>query len=201
MDLITSQDALKALYKKMAPPLVTLLSSEPEIQYVALRNINLIVQKRPTILAHEIKVPEPDATCPRSGLWPTACVCCTAGLLLQVQRPDLRQDGEAGDHDQARLRAQRRPSAHGAQGVLDGGGRRVRAAVRSAPKAAPVRPPSAPGSSPPLAAPAPAHHATRLLRSAGPCAPSAGAPSSSNLPYISPTSPLHLPYISAISSL
>ena len=56
MDLITSQDTLKALYKKMAPPLVTLLSSEPEIQYVALRNINLIVQKRPTILAHEIKV-------------------------------------------------------------------------------------------------------------------------------------------------
>lgn len=42
--------------KKMAPPLVTLLSAEPEIQYVALRNINLIVQKRPTILAHEIKV-------------------------------------------------------------------------------------------------------------------------------------------------
>lgn len=40
----------------MAPPLVTLLSAEPEIQYVALRNINLIVQKRPTILAHEIKV-------------------------------------------------------------------------------------------------------------------------------------------------
>merc|ERR1711965_423105 len=56
MDLITSQDTLKELYKKMEPPLVTLLSSEPEIQYVALRNINLIVQKRPTILAHEIKV-------------------------------------------------------------------------------------------------------------------------------------------------
>ena len=56
MDLITNQDALKALYKKMAPPLVTLLSSEPEIQYVSLRNINLIVQKRPHILAHEIKV-------------------------------------------------------------------------------------------------------------------------------------------------
>jgi len=56
MDLITNQDTLKALYRKMAPPLVTLLSSEPEIQYVSLRNINLIVQKRPTILAHEIKV-------------------------------------------------------------------------------------------------------------------------------------------------
>lgn len=34
------------LIKKLAPPLVTLLSAESEIQYVALRNINLIVQKR-----------------------------------------------------------------------------------------------------------------------------------------------------------
>ncbi|KAI8517346.1 PREDICTED: AP-1 complex subunit beta-1-like isoform X2 [Branchiostoma belcheri] len=44
------------LQKKLAPPLVTLLSSEPEVQYVALRNINLIVQKRPDILKHEMKV-------------------------------------------------------------------------------------------------------------------------------------------------
>ncbi|KGN43495.1 beta-adaptin-like protein C [Cucumis sativus] len=56
MELITSTDIVRNLCKKMAPPLVTLLSSEPEIQYVALRNINLIVLKRPTILAHEIKV-------------------------------------------------------------------------------------------------------------------------------------------------
>ncbi|KAK1290346.1 Beta-adaptin-like protein B [Acorus calamus] len=56
MELITSTDVVRNLCKKMAPPLVTLLSSEPEIQYVALRNINLIVQRRPTILAHEIKV-------------------------------------------------------------------------------------------------------------------------------------------------
>ncbi|KAI0208782.1 AP-1 complex subunit beta-1 [Lamellibrachia satsuma] len=42
--------------KKLAPPLVTLLSAESEIQYVALRNINLIVQKRPDILKHEMKV-------------------------------------------------------------------------------------------------------------------------------------------------
>lgn len=34
------------LLKKLSPPLVTLLSGEPEVQYVALRNINLIVQKR-----------------------------------------------------------------------------------------------------------------------------------------------------------
>ncbi|KAL5072501.1 hypothetical protein RYX36_011485 [Vicia faba] len=32
------------------------LITKPEIQYVALRNINRIVQRRPTILAHEIKV-------------------------------------------------------------------------------------------------------------------------------------------------
>lgn len=56
MELITGTDVVRNLCKKMAPPLVTLLSAEPEIQYVALRNINLIVQKRPTILAHEIKV-------------------------------------------------------------------------------------------------------------------------------------------------
>ena len=56
MDLIESQDTVRVLARKMTPPLVTLLSSEPEIQYVALRNINLIVQKRPTVLSSEIKV-------------------------------------------------------------------------------------------------------------------------------------------------
>merc|ERR1719290_379954 len=49
-------DFVKNLSKKLAPPLVTLLSSEPEVQYVALRNINLIVQKRPELLKHEMKV-------------------------------------------------------------------------------------------------------------------------------------------------
>lgn len=39
-------DYYGTLLKKLAPPLVTLLSAEPELQYVALRNINLIVQKR-----------------------------------------------------------------------------------------------------------------------------------------------------------
>ena len=56
MDEITSQDTIRIFSKKLTPPLVTLLNSEPEIQYVALRNINLIVQKRPKILEHEIKV-------------------------------------------------------------------------------------------------------------------------------------------------
>jgi AP-1 complex subunit beta-1 len=58
MELMGSQnsDSIRALTRKLAPPLVTLLNSEPEIQYVALRNINLIVQKRPHILENEIKV-------------------------------------------------------------------------------------------------------------------------------------------------
>eukprot|EP01114_Cavostelium_apophysatum_P004384 TRINITY_DN1460_c0_g1_i1.p1 TRINITY_DN1460_c0_g1~~TRINITY_DN1460_c0_g1_i1.p1 ORF type:complete len:890 (+),score=280.85 TRINITY_DN1460_c0_g1_i1:39-2708(+) len=57
MEYIKTPEIIKATCKKMAPPLVTLLTTkEPEIQYVALRNINLIVQKRPNILAHEMKV-------------------------------------------------------------------------------------------------------------------------------------------------
>jgi vesicle coat complex subunit len=49
-------DFVVMLVKKLAPPLVTLLSAEAEIQYVALRNINLIVQKRPDVLKNEMKV-------------------------------------------------------------------------------------------------------------------------------------------------
>lgn len=57
MEMMSSDsDFVATLTKKLAPPLVTLLSSEPEVQYVALRNINLIVQKRPDILKHEMKV-------------------------------------------------------------------------------------------------------------------------------------------------
>ncbi|KAJ3174438.1 hypothetical protein HK101_010968, partial [Irineochytrium annulatum] len=50
------EDLTKQVIRKMAPPLVTLLSSEPEIQYVALRNINLILQKRPDVLNQEMRV-------------------------------------------------------------------------------------------------------------------------------------------------
>jgi len=45
MEDIKNEDAIKGLCKKMAAPLVTLLTTkEPEVQFVALRNINLIVQ-------------------------------------------------------------------------------------------------------------------------------------------------------------
>mgnify|MGYP006142316073 FL=1 len=59
MEVIPSADAIRALCRKMAPPLVSLLCGVgefPEIQYVALRNINLIVQKRPAMLTSDIKV-------------------------------------------------------------------------------------------------------------------------------------------------
>ena len=49
-------DFINSLLRKVAPPLVTLLSQEHEVQYVALRNINLIIQKRPDILKHDIQV-------------------------------------------------------------------------------------------------------------------------------------------------
>ena len=54
--MVQDTDFVNNMVKKLSPPLVTLLSSEPEVQYVALRNINLIIQKRPDILKHEMKV-------------------------------------------------------------------------------------------------------------------------------------------------
>eukprot|EP00357_Protocruzia_adherens_P001477 CAMPEP_0115019144 /NCGR_PEP_ID=MMETSP0216-20121206/29252_1 /TAXON_ID=223996 /ORGANISM="Protocruzia adherens, Strain Boccale" /LENGTH=911 /DNA_ID=CAMNT_0002390525 /DNA_START=118 /DNA_END=2853 /DNA_ORIENTATION=- len=56
MDLITNAETIRGLCRKMAPSLVTLLNNEPEIQYVALKNINLIVQKRANILEKEVRV-------------------------------------------------------------------------------------------------------------------------------------------------
>jgi AP-1 complex subunit beta-1 len=49
-------EAAKGYLKKMAPPLVTLVSSAPEVQYVALRNIDLLLQKTPDILSKELRV-------------------------------------------------------------------------------------------------------------------------------------------------
>jgi len=53
---VQSSETIRHLHKKLAPPLVTLLSGEPELQYVALRNINLIVQRAPKILANDVRV-------------------------------------------------------------------------------------------------------------------------------------------------
>eukprot|EP00481_Brizalina_sp_1-RS-2013_P001862 TRINITY_DN4790_c0_g1_i1.p1 TRINITY_DN4790_c0_g1~~TRINITY_DN4790_c0_g1_i1.p1 ORF type:complete len:112 (+),score=18.20 TRINITY_DN4790_c0_g1_i1:10-345(+) len=42
--------------KKLCQPLLTLISSPPEIQYVALRNIDLIIQKYPKIFENDIRI-------------------------------------------------------------------------------------------------------------------------------------------------
>lgn len=57
LDLVVETDTRRALAKKLAPPLVTLVSSNaPEIVYVALRNIQLIIAAKPEILSKDVKV-------------------------------------------------------------------------------------------------------------------------------------------------
>lgn len=73
MRFIKDQNLIKTFCRKMAPPLgmfgddaldlkswhlhlVTLLSSPPEVQYIALRNISLILQRRPEVLSNEMRV-------------------------------------------------------------------------------------------------------------------------------------------------
>ncbi|KAG8215400.1 adaptin N terminal region-domain-containing protein [Butyriboletus roseoflavus] len=56
MRSIRREELSKQLVRKMAPPLVTLLSSPPEVQWVALRNVNLLLQKQPDLLSNEMRV-------------------------------------------------------------------------------------------------------------------------------------------------
>ncbi|KAK7467119.1 hypothetical protein VKT23_004178 [Stygiomarasmius scandens] len=56
MNYMENRELIEYICKKMGPPLVTLLSSGPEVQYVALRNILLIIQRRPTVLKNDVRV-------------------------------------------------------------------------------------------------------------------------------------------------
>ncbi|KAK5105765.1 hypothetical protein LTR62_002165 [Meristemomyces frigidus] len=56
MNYIDSDRTIAALCAKLSPPLVTLLSKGPEIQYLALRNALLILQRRPEVLRNDIRV-------------------------------------------------------------------------------------------------------------------------------------------------
>ncbi|RDA91307.1 hypothetical protein CP533_6313 [Ophiocordyceps camponoti-saundersi (nom. inval.)] len=51
-----NSELVRSYLKKMAPPLVTLVASAPEVQYVALRNIDLLLQAKPDILSKELRV-------------------------------------------------------------------------------------------------------------------------------------------------
>ncbi|CAE7175142.1 hypothetical protein P3342_007912 [Pyrenophora teres f. teres] len=56
MNYIRDQKVVTSLCNKLSPPLVTLLSKGPEIQYLALRNALLILQRRPEVLRNDIRV-------------------------------------------------------------------------------------------------------------------------------------------------
>ncbi|PAV23222.1 Adaptor complex beta subunit [Pyrrhoderma noxium] len=56
MNYMENRKLIEYICKKMGPPLVTMLSSGSEVQYVALRNILLIIQRRPAVLKNDVKV-------------------------------------------------------------------------------------------------------------------------------------------------
>ena len=53
---IADRRVVDGLCQKLSPPLVTLLSKGPEIQYLALRNALLILQRHPEVLQNDIRV-------------------------------------------------------------------------------------------------------------------------------------------------
>lgn len=44
------------LIKKMSAPLITLLNSQPEMQFVALRNISLLIREYPALLSNDVRI-------------------------------------------------------------------------------------------------------------------------------------------------
>ena len=56
MNYIADEKQISNLCRKLSPPLVTLLAKGPEIQYLALRNALLILQRRPEVLKNDIRV-------------------------------------------------------------------------------------------------------------------------------------------------
>lgn len=56
MDYLTNPETTRNYASKISAPLITLLSREPEIAYLTLKTINLILQKRPFVIPKEIKI-------------------------------------------------------------------------------------------------------------------------------------------------
>lgn len=56
MNYIADERQISALCRKLSPPLVTLLAKGPEVQYLALRNALLMLQRRPDVLRNDIRV-------------------------------------------------------------------------------------------------------------------------------------------------
>lgn len=56
MPRLDSEEKRTFLYKKMAAPLITLLTSQPELQFVTLRNMSLLVAEYPELLSADVRV-------------------------------------------------------------------------------------------------------------------------------------------------
>lgn len=58
LDILSNPDSIRLYQKKLTAPLISLLASsgKNEIIFLALKNINLILQKKPTIIEKELKV-------------------------------------------------------------------------------------------------------------------------------------------------
>lgn len=56
MNYIADDKLISSLCRKLSPPLVTLLAKGPEIQYLALRNAILVLQRRPDVLRNDVRV-------------------------------------------------------------------------------------------------------------------------------------------------
>lgn len=56
MNYIADEREITTLCRKLSPPLVTLLAKGPEVQYLALKNAHLILQRRPEVLKNDIRV-------------------------------------------------------------------------------------------------------------------------------------------------
>ncbi len=54
-NFLDSAYQIKSYVEKCGPPLITLLNNRPEIQYISLKNINIILQKHKEFLRDEIK--------------------------------------------------------------------------------------------------------------------------------------------------
>ncbi|KAJ2722047.1 hypothetical protein GGI07_003581 [Coemansia sp. Benny D115] len=55
MNYVSTTEALEPILRKLSPPLVTLLSSGPEVQYITLRNTQLLLQRWPTVLQNQLR--------------------------------------------------------------------------------------------------------------------------------------------------
>ncbi|KAJ1737275.1 hypothetical protein LPJ72_000646 [Coemansia sp. Benny D160-2] len=55
MNYVPQRETLEPILRKLSPPLVTLLTSGPEVQYITLRNIQLLLQRWPTILQNQLR--------------------------------------------------------------------------------------------------------------------------------------------------